>query len=186
MIYTGAYPSYQWWIFRGGGIYTGVYPAHWWRFLSWWCLTLRHSQFISLHGLWWIRSCGMTLHWGIAISESTFIGDTVTLLDTLHWDTLYSLMVDFWDDLFWGIVPSSVMDFDLSQSIVISVSLYWVIASSFVLIELGVFDSYGLFWDVSIFGTRSRDWLFCWLGYTTLYWGVADSCPVGYFNQKHL
>ena len=33
----------------------------------------------------------MTLHWGIAISESAFIGDTVTLLDTQHWDTLYSL-----------------------------------------------------------------------------------------------
>ena len=37
----------------------------------------------------------MTLHWGIAISESAFIGDTITLLDTLHYDTLYSLMVDF-------------------------------------------------------------------------------------------
>ena len=37
----------------------------------------------------------MTLHWGIATSESTFIGDTVTLLDALHWDTLYSLMVIF-------------------------------------------------------------------------------------------
>ena len=37
----------------------------------------------------------MTLHWGIATSKSTFIGDTVTLLDALHWDTLYSLMVIF-------------------------------------------------------------------------------------------
>ena len=36
----------------------------------------------------------MTLHWSIAILESAFIGDTVTLLDILHWDTLYSLMVD--------------------------------------------------------------------------------------------
>ena len=35
------------------------------------------------------------LHWGIAISESTFIGDTITLLDILHWDALYLLMVDF-------------------------------------------------------------------------------------------
>ena len=43
-------------------------------------------------------SCGMTLHWGIAISESIFIGDTITLLDILHWDTLHSLMVDFLDD----------------------------------------------------------------------------------------
>ena len=40
----------------------------------------------------------MTLHWGTTISESTFIGDIVTLLDTLHWATLYSLMVDFLDD----------------------------------------------------------------------------------------
>ena len=40
----------------------------------------------------------MTLHWGIAISESIFIGDTITLLDILHWDTLHSLMVDFLDD----------------------------------------------------------------------------------------
>ena len=23
------------------------------------------------------------------------------------------------------------------------------------------------------FGTRSRDWLICWLGYTTLHWGIA-------------
>ena len=30
MIYTGAYPSYQWWIFRGDVIYTGAYPAHRW------------------------------------------------------------------------------------------------------------------------------------------------------------
>ena len=37
----------------------------------------------------------MTLHWGITISEGVFIGDTVTLLDILHWDTFYSLMVDF-------------------------------------------------------------------------------------------
>ena len=37
----------------------------------------------------------MTLHWGIALLESVFIGDTVTLLDIMHWDTLYSLMVDF-------------------------------------------------------------------------------------------
>ena len=37
----------------------------------------------------------MTLHWGIAILENTFIGDTVTLLDILHQDTLHSLMVDF-------------------------------------------------------------------------------------------
>ena len=37
----------------------------------------------------------MTLHWGIAISESVFIGDTVTLLDALHWDAFHSLIVDF-------------------------------------------------------------------------------------------
>ena len=115
MIYTGACPYYQWWIFRGAVIYIGASPPYRWRFLSGWCFTLRHSQFVSLRGLWWIRSCRMTLHWGIATSESTFIGDTVTLLDTLHCDTLYSLMVDFWDDdLFWGIAFSSVMDFDFS------------------------------------------------------------------------
>uniref|UniRef100_F6H6N5 Uncharacterized protein n=1 Tax=Vitis vinifera TaxID=29760 RepID=F6H6N5_VITVI len=28
MIYTGAYPSYQRWIFRGDVIYTGAYPTH--------------------------------------------------------------------------------------------------------------------------------------------------------------
>ena len=37
----------------------------------------------------------MTLHWGIAISESAFIGDTVTILDALHWDAFHSLIVDF-------------------------------------------------------------------------------------------
>ena len=47
----------------------------------------------------------MTLYWGIAILESTFIRDTVTLLDILHWDTIHSSMVDFWDDgLFWDTI----------------------------------------------------------------------------------
>ena len=49
-------------------------------------------------------------------------------------------------------------------SIVTSDGLYWGIASSFVLIELEDSDSYGLCWEVSIFSTRSRDWLICWLG----------------------
>ena len=40
----------------------------------------------------------MTLYWGIAILESTFIVDIVTLLDILHLDTLHSLMVNFLDD----------------------------------------------------------------------------------------
>ena len=96
------------------------------RFLSWWpilrhsflidngllewCLTLGHNQFSSSLRLWWIRSCGMTLHWSIAISKSTFIGDIITLLDILHWDTLHSSMVDFWDDgLFWGTVASKIV-----------------------------------------------------------------------------
>ena len=76
-------------------LHWGIPPPHRWRFLSGWCFTLRHSQFLSSCGLWWIRSCGMALHWGIALSESVFIGDTVTLLDILHWDTLLSLMVVF-------------------------------------------------------------------------------------------
>ena len=161
MIYTSAYPSYHWWIFRGNFIYTGAYPTHQWRFLSGWCLTLRHSQFASSLGLWWIRSCGRTLYWGITLSESTFIGDTVTLLDTLHWDTLYSLMVDFWDDnLFWGIALSSVMDFDFFHwSIVTSGGLYWGIATSFTFMELGDSDSYGLCWDVFVLAPRVEiDW----------------------------
>ena len=122
MIYTGAYPFYQWWIFRGDMIYTGAYPAHRWQFLLRWCLALGHSQF--LFGSWWIRSCGMILHWSIAILESAFIRDTITLLDIPHCDTLHSLMVDFWDDLFWGIAFSSMMDFDLSCSIDTSDGLY--------------------------------------------------------------
>ncbi|KAL6328571.1 hypothetical protein AAG906_038766 [Vitis piasezkii] len=51
-----------------------------------------HDVFYALH-IMHEGSCGMTLHWGIAISEGVFIGDTVALLDTLHWDTLYSSMV---------------------------------------------------------------------------------------------
>ena len=31
-------------------------------FLVRWRFTLRHSQFVSSLGLWWIKSCGMTLH----------------------------------------------------------------------------------------------------------------------------
>ncbi|KAL6331389.1 hypothetical protein AAG906_011326 [Vitis piasezkii] len=37
-------------------------------------------------------SCTRGMGIGMAIPDSTFIGDTVTLLDTLHWDTLYSSM----------------------------------------------------------------------------------------------
>ena len=33
MDYTRAYPSYQWWIFKGDVIYTRAYPAHRWQFL---------------------------------------------------------------------------------------------------------------------------------------------------------
>ena len=40
-------------------------------------------------------SFGMTLYWGIAISECAFIRDTVTLLDILHRDTFFASMVDF-------------------------------------------------------------------------------------------
>ena len=95
------------------------------RFLSWWPIlrhsfliddgllgwrpTLGHSQFSSSLGLWWIRSWGMTLHWSITISESTFIGDIVTLLNILHWDTLHSLMVAFSDDgSFWYTIASEI------------------------------------------------------------------------------
>ena len=60
MIYTRAYPYYQWWIFEGDVIYIRAYPTHRWRFLLGWCLALGHSQ--SSPGLWWIGSCGMTLH----------------------------------------------------------------------------------------------------------------------------
>ena len=96
-------------------------------------------------------------------------------------------MVDFWDDvLFWGIALSSMMDFDLSWSIFTLDGLYWGIASSFVLIELEDSDSYGLCWDVSIFGVRSGDRLIywyalcvvifssCWLGCADLHWGIAE------------
>ena len=59
--YTRAYPSYQWRIFKGDVIYTG------------------HTLLIDD-----IFFQDDTLHWGIAISESAFIGNTVTLLDILH------------------------------------------------------------------------------------------------------
>ena len=37
----------------------------------------------------------MIIHWGIAILESTFIGDVVALLDILHWNIFLSLKDDF-------------------------------------------------------------------------------------------
>ena len=95
-------------------------------------------------------------------------------------------MVDFWDDdLFWGVSLSLVMDFDLSWSIVTLDGLYWGIASSFVLIELGDCDSYGLCWDVFHFWHqewRSIDLLICAsmiffsscrLGCIALHWGMS-------------
>ena len=45
-----------------------------------------------------------------AFSESTFIGDTITLLDILQWDTFLSSMVDYWDDsLFWDTVALEIV-----------------------------------------------------------------------------
>ena len=91
----------------------------------------------------------------------------------------------YYDDTCWDIALSLAMDFDLSWSIDTLDGLYWGIATSFIFIEPKDSDSYGLCWDVSIFGTRSRDWLVCWrtlgmillngcwLGYTILYWGIA-------------
>ena len=128
MDYIGAYPSYQWWIFRGDVIYTGAYPAHRWRFLLGWWLALRHNQFASSLGLWChldfdgLAVVGWPYTGGVVVLESAFIGDTVTLLDILHWDTLLSLMT------YWGIVVSLAMDYGLSWSIVTSDGLYWSIA----------------------------------------------------------
>ena len=89
----------------------------------------------------------------------------------------HTLLIDgrfFYDDLFWGIALSSVMDFDLSWDIVTSDGLYWSIASSFVLIELRDFDSYGLCWDVSIFNTIVEiDWFV--YSDTLLYTGAYPS-----------
>ena len=176
MIYTGPYHSYHWWIFRGGIIYTRAYPAHRWCFLLGWCLALRHSQFASSRGLWWVRSSGMTLHWGIAISDGVFIGDTVTLLDTLHWDTLYSSMVGFWDDDFiWGVALSLVMHFDWSLEH--SHFSWFILGHSH---HVHIHGARG-FWFLWItlrcfrFGTRSRGWLIYWLEYTTLHWGIAGT-----------
>ena len=116
----------------------------------------------------------MTLHWGIAISEGVFIGDTVALLDTLHWDTLYSSMVGFWDDDFiWGVALSLVMDFDWSLEH--SHFSWFILGHSH---RIHIYGARG-FWFIWItlrcfrFGTRSRGWLICWLGYTTLHWGIA-------------
>ena len=59
------------------------------------------------------------------------------------------------------------MDFNLSWSIIISDGLYWGIASSFVLIV----------WIISIFSTRSRDWLIDLLTYTSMIF--FSSCRLG-------
>ena len=105
-----------------------------------------------------------------------FFIDTVTLLNTLHWDTLYSYMVDFWDDdLFWGIVLSSVMDLDFSLE---HSHFRWFILRHSHLIHIHIAWGFWFIWTMMRcfrFGTRSRDWLICW---HTLAWSsstVVDS-----------
>ena len=48
---------------------------------------------------------------GIAILEGVFIGDTVTLLGILHWDTLLTLVMVFFrdDGLFWDMIASEIV-----------------------------------------------------------------------------
>ena len=184
--------------------YTGAYPPHRWRFLSGCCLALRHSQFASSLGLWChldydgLAVVGWPYTRGVALSDSVFIGDTVTLLDILHWDTFYSLMVDFsrwwlilrhdcfrdcaciegwhWpysEDTYWGIAVSLVMDFDCSLEH--SHFSWFILGHSH---HIHIHGARG-FWFIWItlrcfcFGTRGRGWLICWLGYTTLHWGIA-------------
>ena len=99
--------------------------------------------------------------------------------------------------LWWHILrcsPLIAMDFDLCWSIVASDGLYWGIAISFTFIKPNDSDSYGFCWNVSIFNTRSRDWLIywrllsivlfssSWLGYTTLYWGIARMESIFHWN----
>ena len=154
-----------------------------WRYLHWGIP--RSSMVVSFR---------MILHWGITISESTFIGDTVTLLDILHWDTLLSLMMDFsrwwlilrhdcfrdcaciegwhWpcsEDTYWGIVVSLVMDFDCSLEH--SHFGWFILGHSH---HIHIHRARG-FWFIWItlrcfrFGTKGRGWLICWLGYTILH-----------------
>ena len=146
----------------------------------------------------------MTLHWGIAILDSVFIGDTVTLLDILHWDTLLSLMVDFsrwwlilrhdyfkdcaciegwhwpcFEDTYWGIVVSLAMDYDLSWSIVTSDGLYWSIADMESIFHgsiVALLDP--LHWGISIFWREIR--LFLYIGASTDWYGdhwIISCCP---------
>ena len=110
----------------------------------------------------------------------------------VYWDciSIFIFNIEGWDwhyydDTCWDIAFSLAMDFDLSWSIDTSEGFYWDIATSFTFIEPRDSDSYGLCWDVSIFGTKSRDLLICWLTlgmiflgifrlrYTTLHWGIA-------------
>ena len=162
-----------------------------------WLFALRHSQFASSLGLWWIRSYGMTLHWGTIILESIFIGDTVVLLDILHRDTLHSLMIDFWDD---GFFKTQLLQrlHVLRHKPLIDDGLWFILEHShfrwFILgysYFIHIHIAWG-FWFIWImlrcfrFGTRSRDWLICW---HTLAWFSSamvdsdallyDSCPIG-------
>ena len=102
MFYTRAYPSYQWWIFGGEVIYTRAYFIHRWHFLSGWCLALRHSQFTSSLGLWWIKSCRMTLHWGHSHSRGHFLLEIQSpysifyiVTHSTHWWLIFEMMVYF-------------------------------------------------------------------------------------------
>ena len=106
----------------------------------------------------------MTLQWGITISESAFIRYTVTLL------------IDGWFlrwRFIWGVALSLVMDFDCSLEH--SHFSWFILGHSH---HIHIHGARG-FWFLWItlrcfrFDTRSRGWLICWLGYTTLHWGIA-------------
>ena len=83
-------------------------------------------------------------------------------------------MVGFWDDDFiWGVALSLVMDFNWSLEH--SHFSWFILGHSH---RIHIHGARG-FWFIWImlrcfrFGTRSRGWLICWLGYTTLQWGIA-------------
>ena len=129
----------------------------------------------------------MNLHWGIAISESTFIRDTIILLDILHWDTLHSLMIDFWDDgLFRDMIASKIVYGRHNHSIFIffyfcveheMIRVYWDYIGIFIFhIERWDWPYYDYtYWDISLSLVMDFDLSWSIVTLDGLYWDIATS-----------
>ena len=143
-------------------------------FLVGWRFALRHSQFASSLGLWWIKSCRMTLHWGHSHSRGHFLLEIQSpysifyiVTHSTHWWLIFEMMVHFETRLLQRLHV-------LGHSPLVGYGLWfiwehkhfrWFIQGHSHFIHIHIAQR---FWFIRvmlrcfIFGSGSWDWLICW------------------------